>query len=152
MLILVIIAAIVFLLPSFLIFDARLRDVASQIESVRNEKEVVEAKDLEKEMETARTLLSLAGASSTSGVSGFLKIVLTHKISTVSYTSFVFSDELHTEIRGIARDRQALASFVRSLEKDTRIAHVESPLSNLIAERNIIFTILVEWKKEPQTP
>lgn len=144
--ILVLSAAIIFLLPSLLVFEARIRDVRAQIENIRSEKEVTEAKTLEKEVEETRALLALSNSTLSTATSDVLKLFLDSKQAGITYTQFSIPGPSRTEVRGTARDRQSLVELVRALENNPKVLRVDSPLSNLIIERNIAFVISVEWK------
>ena len=49
-------------------------------------------------------------------------------------------------IAGFSATRQALLTFIQSLEGNPRIASVSSPLSNLVRETNITFTLTAKLR------
>lgn len=142
------IAANVFLLPSFLILRANIEDTQAQIQGIQSKKVVEEAKDLEKEVGDARKLLSLVSAStSDKSMAVLFKRVLSDKNAGISISYIAMKDQLHTEIHGVARNRQTLQSFVKNIEHDAAVVHVNSPLSNFIAEKDLDFVLSIEWSR-----
>lgn len=66
-------------------------------------------------------------------------------IQTVAFERQAGGDAGHGRFAlvGIAKDRQTLLRFVASLEADQRIASVDSPISNLVKDRTIHYTLSV---------
>ncbi len=142
------IAAIVFLAPSFIVLRANIDDTNAEIKAIQSQRELSEAKGLESQVSDARKLLSLVSASSTGeGVATIFKRILALKNAGVALSTISMPDTTHMQLHGTARDRQTLQTFVKNIEADGHVAHVDSPLSNFIAEKDILFSISVQWNQ-----
>lgn len=75
--------------------------------------------------------------------SAFIKIILEEKTNKIKINDFFF-DKGKVLIQGISENRQNLLSFIDSLRKKKDFKKVESPVSNLIKERDIEFKLTIE--------
>ncbi len=75
-----------------------------------------------------------------SKVSSVLNKILDQKTSGISVTNFVFGNN-KVSLTGVAGTRTNLILFVESLKKEKSFKSVNSPVSNLIKEKNLNFLI-----------
>ena len=75
--------------------------------------------------------------------SAFIKIILEEKTNEIKINNFFF-DKGKILIQGLSESRQSLLSFIDSLKKKKDFKKVESPVSNLIKERDIEFNLTIE--------
>jgi Tfp pilus assembly protein PilN len=66
-------------------------------------------------------------------------------ISLIGYTTSV-DNEKKLEIQGITASREALQRFTAALEKNSKIASVDSPIANYVKSKDNQFTISVVFK------
>ena len=75
--------------------------------------------------------------------SAFIKIILEEKTNKIKINDFFFNKG-KILIQGLSEDRQSLLSFIDSLKKKKDFKKVESPVSNLIKEKDIEFKLTIE--------
>ena len=75
--------------------------------------------------------------------SAFFKIILEEKTNKIKINDFFF-DKGKILIQGISENRQDLLSFIDSLRNKKDFKKVESPVSNLIKEKDIEFKLTIE--------
>jgi hypothetical protein len=97
---------------------------------------------LAEELNTKISLLD-SGQKNIGEKSAFIKIILEEKTNKIKINDFFFDKE-KILIQGISENRQNLLSFVDSLRKKKDFKKVESPVSNLIKERDIEFKLTIE--------
>jgi hypothetical protein len=110
---------------------------------------IMAANKLEKEIKSFSQKLSLLTKSSTSTpVTEVIKSVLNRKVSGVALDDIQYdksSDNLAVlKISGVAQTRSQLLAFVEVLRSDPNFKKVDSPVSNLIKERQAEFTLNLE--------
>ncbi len=64
----------------------------------------------------------------------------------VSLTHFNFGDKKELEINGIAATRASLSAFRVRLESHESVKAVELPLSNLVKDTDVPFSLTVTFK------
>ena len=77
-------------------------------------------------------------------VADILEDILSHKSSSISIKSIVSGDIENFGIRGNSASRADLLLFIQGLEDDPRLRKVESPISNLLAEKDSEFLIKLQ--------
>jgi len=97
---------------------------------------------LAEEFNTKISLLD-SGQKSIGEKSAFIKIILEEKTDKIKINDFFF-DKGKVLIQGLSENRQNLLSFIDSLRKKKDFKKVESPVSNLIKERDIEFNLTIE--------
>ncbi|HEY4482808.1 MAG TPA: hypothetical protein VI953_01390 [Candidatus Paceibacterota bacterium] len=132
----------IFLLPSFLILSskgdattlalstARLRPVSKEADTAVAEIE---------EVNTKIRLITAIGRPFSTG--GMLDRILSHKTSNITLSNIDYSSDSKVNLKGVARDREALLTLVKNLQDDPMFAEVGSPISNLIENHDIAFNI-----------
>ncbi|MCX6731872.1 MAG: hypothetical protein NTX55_02710 [Candidatus Parcubacteria bacterium] len=75
--------------------------------------------------------------------SALTKIILEEKTNKIKINNFSFI-EGKILIQGVSDNRQGLLSFIDSLKKKKEFKGVESPVSNLIKEKDIDFRLTIE--------
>ncbi|MBI1975395.1 MAG: hypothetical protein HYS59_00105 [Candidatus Vogelbacteria bacterium] len=92
------------------------------------------------------TLITIVGkpVSSAPTLSSLVRYVVEHGTRGISLESILLSRASGIDIRGIARDRRALLDLVAAYRNKNIFSEVDSPISNLIQEENITFTIHLE--------
>ncbi|HEY4518384.1 MAG TPA: hypothetical protein VJG48_02045 [Candidatus Paceibacterota bacterium] len=135
----------IFLFPSYLILtskgeattlalsNARLRPVSKEADTAVAATQEVNAK--------LRIITAIGRPLS---VGGMLDRILSHKMSGITITSIDYSSDAKLSLKGVARDREALLSFIKSLHDDSMFAEVGSPISNLIENHDIAFNIIMK--------
>jgi hypothetical protein len=100
------------------------------------------AAELSDGTELARVLLS---SPSTTPLSQYIQTIEAQSGDAVAVNSYVYKMDTSGEgvitISGIADTRQALAGFRDVLSNDSHFSNVELPISNLIKERDLLFSI-----------
>lgn len=97
---------------------------------------------LAEEFNTKISLLD-SGQKNIGEKSAFIKIILEEKTDKIKINDFFF-DKGKVLIQGLSENRQNLLSFIDSLRKKKDFKKVESPVSNLIKERDIEFKLTIE--------
>ncbi len=75
--------------------------------------------------------------------SSIIRLILGEKTGSIKINDFLF-DKDKILIQGTSDTRQGLLSFIDSLKKKEDFKKVESPVSNLIKERDIEFRLTIE--------
>jgi hypothetical protein len=97
---------------------------------------------LAKELNTKISLLD-SEQKNTGEKSAYIKIILEEKTNKIKILDFFF-DNGKILIQGASDNRQSLLSFIDSLKKKKEFKKVESPVSNLIKEKDIEFRLIIE--------
>lgn len=97
---------------------------------------------LAEEINTKISLLD-SGQKNVGEKSAFIKIILGEKTNKIKINDFFF-DNGKILIQGLSENRQDFLSFIDSLRKKKEFKKVESPISNLIKERDIEFKLTIE--------
>lgn len=97
---------------------------------------------LAEEINTKISLLD-SGQKNVGEKSAFIKIILEEKTNKIKINDFFFAQG-KVLIQGLSENRQNLLSFIDSLRKKKDFKKVESPVSNLIKERDIEFNLTIE--------
>jgi len=91
----------------------------------------------------AKISLLDSGQENVGEKSAFIKIILEEKTDKIKILDFFF-DKGKFLIQGTSEGRQDLLSFIDSLRNKKDFKKVESPVSNLIKERDIEFKLTIE--------
>lgn len=75
--------------------------------------------------------------------SSFVKVILDEKTSDIKISEFLLDNE-KISIRGLSGSRQSLINFTEALRGKKDFKKVESPVSNLIKDKDIDFTLSIE--------
>mgnify|MGYP001570781901 CR=1 FL=1 len=145
--------SIVLLLPSFFMFSFQEKYLNLQLASVRQNSELEKAEEIGKIIEDLNKkseLVRLGKARSRPSSFYLVKIVELMPVG-VSLNTFNFgrNKEKGTaefSLQGTARERDDLLAFVKKLEDGQDFLKVVSPVSNLLAEKNFNFSLILELK------
>jgi len=144
-----IIIAFVSLIPLYISSSYKLNDVLKQMESKKQETLYVDEKnnpikitqDINNKLAVLEKKDSILPPSS-----DLITIVVGHKPNNVKINA-IFYDRGLTDgkvvLNGIARNRETLLSFLKSLEEDKIFTKVDLPISSFVEERDIEFSIRI---------
>jgi Tfp pilus assembly protein PilN len=148
--------AIVLLFPAYLLASHKRTVVLEDLSKVGDQKaSSQETKDLEKIIkETDATLDVLSGKGQTFSISSdILTKTAGFRTENIKITG-IFYDKNSTEgalsLKGSAVSRQSLTDFIEMLKKDLAFRDVSLPISDLVKDRNIDFTIIIKLKGDKQ--
>jgi len=79
--------------------------------------------------------------------SDILKDIVARSPFSIKYRTLVYdAKERHVTINGEALARKDLLGFIEKLKESTFVERVDSPISNLLEERNVIFSLTIFLK------
>lgn len=139
----------VLLLPSYFIFSVRNKEAKLALESAESASALEgleEALATVKEVNKKIALLDAEPAGPAPSVTKVLSRLVADASGLVKLDNFSQSADGKITLRGTAPTRNSLLAFIRRLEQDEIFSRVDSPISNLVAERNIRFLINLELK------
>ncbi len=144
----IVFVAILFLLPSYLISNAKDNEISERIESVRMSTILKEADELNARLvQTNLKIQSLLIGQDLNQPSVLFKKVLDKKTSSIRINSMSFSvgegNKKEVVLSGVALNRDSLSEFVRSLEEEEIFSKVDIPVSSFAKERNATFSIRI---------
>lgn len=149
----VFIVSIILLLPSFFMFSFQQKYLNNQLASFRQNGELKKAEEIGKTIEDLNKKSELVRLDKTRSqpISSFLIKIVELKPAGVSLSSFNFgkdNDKKTDEfsLQGMAKNREDFLAFVKKLEDSQNFSKVVSPVSNLLAERNFNFSLILELK------
>ena len=141
----VLLLGILFLIPAYLsaraAYDAAMTRlgaldqaaVAKQIETARR------ANDLDQKLTLLKVPSKLSAATVLEKLTA--KRTLGISITNISYDRRSMGTKL--DVQGVSASREALIGFVKNLKSEQAFAEVYSPVSNLVKDRDINFTISI---------
>jgi hypothetical protein len=103
---------------------------------------------LESELDLFNRELAMIGNQKKLTLVQMISEVTSQKTSGIAIESFDYSQELDEptlRLQGRASSRNQLLAFIEALKKDSRVARVDSPVSNLIKDRGAEFTITLTY-------
>ncbi len=148
--------ALVLLLPSGVFLSVETMSVENALEQAKNQRAILEkdvtTQALVKEVRTRLEILRTA-SSEPPDLSAIFKTVLSHRAFGVSITSLIFDRTPEggdtrgaVTFSGMAETRARLLAFVASLEAEPTLVHIDSPISNLVKDKNIQYVIHADVK------
>jgi len=145
----VLLIAIISFLPNFFIADSKYQKILA--ESQTKEAVIKQSKEgeMKKLVSDTNAKLLLLHATSTPSAPKLFREILESRPAGVYITSFSYdiipkkgsATSPGITISGTAEDRTELLSFVESLNKDKSFSSVDLPISNLISDTNVPYTI-----------
>ena len=143
----------VFLLPSFFLSIAKEESVRDSAEIVRKSVELREQNSADILLEEAKQKLELLSVSKESIlVQDVIKKISGGKTVGLSIRGISYMDisggRHRVVLTGIAKERDSLLSFSKYLEQEELFTDVRLPVSNLIKDKDIEFSIEVEIEHE----
>lgn len=142
-LLLLVLVSVILLVPSYLIFSSKRTNVEKTLALTRARGERVSASvphetvaDVNKKISTlARKSEKVAPPSV------LIDEIVAKRSQTLSITSLSITTGATISLEGVANTREDLVGFKEALEKSDYFTKVDSPISNLIADRDIKFSI-----------
>lgn len=145
--------SIILLLPSFFMFSFQEKYLKNQLDVIKQSSEVKKAGEIGKIVEelNKKSELILRAKAESRPTSSHLPRIVELKPAGISLNTFNFARNKEKGIRefslqGKAESRSALLEFVKKLEASQDFSKVVSPVSNLLAERNFNFSLILELK------
>ncbi|MBX4215703.1 hypothetical protein KW797_02025, partial [Candidatus Parcubacteria bacterium] len=136
----------VLLTPSFFISQVKYGSLKAQLALMKEKGDAGEAA-MRASVEAVKKKLSLLRMGSVPApVAPLIASVVERRGSRVTLRSFDYERRTggaKLDIRGVAETRESLTSFVDRLKLEPRFAEVYSPVSNLVKDKNIEFTIQI---------
>ena len=134
--------------PAFLLSSAKVSEVREEIEAVRQSKIFQEESSLSAELQkTQGKISSLHPKEAFIPVETVFTRIITHRGDGIRMNGLRLSATTDAErqilVNGIARDRDALLSFVHALEEDPLFSSVDLPVSNFTRDRNAEFSLTI---------
>lgn len=146
------VVASVSLFPSYLLSSARVKEVENQLSRVRQSAILNEADTLDKAvLQTNKKIDSLQFSTSTVFVENLFKDIASRRGDSIRLRGFQYKrgagkDAGVLSISGVARDRESLLQFTKSLEENPSFDQINLPVSNFARDKNAEFTIEVRGK------
>jgi Tfp pilus assembly protein PilN len=134
------------LVPTILTINSRFSLTNKQVSSLEKSGAMASSVDiaaLEKKAKQASLKLSIA---STVEPTEYIDLVKSHETVGIVINRFASTTSAFLEVSGVARDRESLQTFISLLQKDPRIAIVDSPVANFIKNKNSVFTLSISFK------
>lgn len=134
------------LLPTYIITSAKVAETTTEIESIRKSPEFSEAEVLEKNLSQAEIKVGLLNETTHTSIEVAVEKVLSVKTQPIRISGFQYKkgsgkDKSLLVVQGIARDRESLSQFVKSLQGVQGFDTANLPVSNLAKDRNAEFSI-----------
>lgn len=142
-----ILAAIVMLIPSLVIFSIKKEAISKQLAFLKESERVTVTGEAVVQIKETREHIKAISPDNIVTMSDRIKEVV-KRPSGVFIKSLIVSSPLTIELRGEATTREVILSYVRALEASKFIEKVDSPISNLINGENSQFVIKVTTKTE----
>lgn len=148
------IIAIILLVPAYLLASHKQSTVVENLSKTDDKKtSFQEAKNLEiivKETDTTIDLLNEKGKKFTLS-SDLLQKTAHYKTEDIKIRGIFYNKtdiESTLSLKGMATNRQSLTNFVEILKKDAVFKDVSLPISDLVKDKNIDFTVMIKYKDE----
>jgi len=155
-LILVLVAGVIGLLPSYVLSNARQNEVLERTRIIDSSGERGDESNLQAWLvEIDRKLQVLSPVLDTDRPSDFIEKILDQRTTGVSITGFSLlrvKDKITLSVSGVALDRQTLIAFENRINSSGYFSEVTLPISNLAKDRNIDFQIKFLPTSPAQTP
>jgi len=145
----------ILLLISGIVFSAYILLLRSEFGAIQKDINLAKENQEEKELktiveETNNELGILSFATDPFSFKEVTDILFMHQNDTISISYINFGNDakkIFLDIKGIAKTRDGLIAFLQSVEKDTRVSLLDSPISNLSKNANITFSAHIELKQ-----
>lgn len=129
-----------------LILSWRRNEVAGQIAGVKQQFSTAELVKTSKVVEqTNGSLKILASIPIHEPVADILQQLIDQRTSEIKLTDFKFTAEGSglIEVQGKSQTRAALLAYLEALRTDSHFSGVESPVKNIIRERDVSFNLII---------
>lgn len=121
---------------------ARSTEVAAALAKERAASTVTTTANLETDLKLfGRKASLLSTMASSTAFAAVIQNVLVSKTAGIALTDFSYSSSGLLRLAGVAQTRDRLLAFIDALRNDSLFASVDSPVSNLIKDRDADFVI-----------
>lgn len=136
-------------LPSFFYLTSKERELSRELKALEDSRILKDVKSIEEEIQNLSQKLTLEkqNRQKTQVPSVFLEKILSLKPQGLSINSLSYNQapaQSAVSIRGSAQKRSILIDFADKLKKEPLIKNVNFPITNILKETNIEFTIIAE--------
>lgn len=140
----------VLLIPSYLYLIEQKKHIARIIEVLESGPIFKEIQDIENSIEGLNQKLSLFQRNQNNilNISFFIEKILEQKPPSVRITNISYNNlpkSLRISLSGSSPTRDLLLKFVENLNKEESIKKVHSPITNILKEQNIEFSLIIEF-------
>lgn len=141
----------IFLIPSYMLSSSRDKEVSNRIDAVRRSTIVGEANEINASLvDTNLKIQSLKIEENEVLIKDLFDRVLSKKTDSIRIVDIQFrkkqTDGNEIELSGIARDRESLSAFIKSLEEEDLFLNVDIPVSSFAKETNANFSVNITGK------
>ncbi|MBI2175404.1 MAG: hypothetical protein HYU35_01585 [Parcubacteria group bacterium] len=142
----------VLLAPSFVLLRVQQETLTEAIMRIRATEAIERSDAIEREIAALNRELQLieTNAAQQLSVSPLLHGILSHLPGGVSLRSVLYREKEgrpEIEIQGRGKARKDLLLFIDGLRAEERFARVASPVTNLLADRDVVFSFIIELEK-----
>lgn len=135
----------VLLLPTYFFLTFQEHDVVRQINITKQSTEIQRVEKAEAAIKAINEKVRLLSSTTLpEPAASYLTAVRTHTPANVSITRLSFSRKDNTvEVQGAAETREDFLRFVAALHTDPLFQEISSPISNILKERKLTFTVSI---------
>lgn len=136
----------VLLLPSFLLSSEKEKAARQRFEALSRSIERQSVADLDAVLQKTKSRLTLlSGEAPKLFLYELLTLIVSAKTNQISLTNFYLIGPVEGKreiaIAGVSKDRSALTSFIKALERTGPFEKVEAPISNFAKDTDIDFEV-----------
>jgi hypothetical protein len=134
----------IFLLPAYFILTFQKNEVLRELDIAEKSERLTDVKTIEKEVQLLNGLFRRisAGDGSSPAFSRALERVLEDAGPRISFSDVSYAKASSFSVSGFAPTRDDLIGFENKLKGNPYLKNISSPLSNIIKESNINFSIV----------
>ncbi len=145
-LLILIITGGILLIPTFITINSRFTIATNQIKTLERDGSITTAVDLSTLETRASAIKDTLALPRVVEPTEYIDLVKDTTPNGITLTRFTTDDGLLLEVFGVAETRELLQSFIVSLEKNPKVALVDSPVSNFIKNKNGTFKLTISFK------
>lgn len=140
-------ASLLLLLPTYTAVQARAQAMRTHTQELHAEGALVSSADIEALQSRTKFLREKLTAKIGASPLLYIDIVIEHTMQGVRIVGFeIPTPEKYTmQVRGTAATRQALQTFITALQGDSRIAVVDSPITNFVKSAESEFNLTLTF-------
>lgn len=140
-----ILISIILLLSTFLLLKGQKGNLERQLSLSQQRLAQSEAKDTANVVQELNKKISILenGQKNIREKSAIIKNIISRKTEKIAINEFIF-DKDRISIQGFSDKRINMLDFINSLKQEKSFKKVESPISNLLKEKDIEFNISIE--------
>ena len=140
------------LLPTYFIFSVKLSAVRTELKELNQKISDQGTADLVKTVDSVNRKLKILSAPGESlALAEILEKTVGHSRQFVSLGSVIINSAGEVVVSGTAASRQRFLDFTRLLEKEPFFSRIDSPISNLVAVKDINFRLTLTVASSSRT-